>query len=455
MLTIFKKRTFLTLAKSSLRCGIARLKNVSFLSFHPRAFGFIKKPHAFAHNNNNHGQLAIGLAFIFMAFLALFSMVFQSSMLVREKIKLQQSVDYAALTGAQIQRAALDKIHALNEDILEKFYVTQSALIPSSFIFFSGSNPVSTSALVFSITNDATANSGCGGAAQALDKFVRKQIIRAYQTYRSQRVEQIMDIINNTNGLTHELVINQIIHTPNLPQRLRHQVIKSMGQNPNIASLQASYDNGFIHDHLRITSTGDMELPLFIPSSLNPANDMTAFTYPTYSSQEITVAYVQVCSFPFLSGIDVSPTQTIIGRHPASDKSWPSHFAVLAMYDPPSSGVEGKFNLKVRNPNAADEGNVSLAGGEDLDLMPKFGSQSPRRWPMLVASLAKPFGGKFPKAPLQALPHGNPGKTFDGAKLIGFADYQRQLEGHAPIIPLLQEISDKYGIDVEWDDLWH
>ncbi|HMQ11682.1 MAG TPA: hypothetical protein PKC21_09155 [Oligoflexia bacterium] len=390
-----------------------------------------------------------------MAFLALFSMVFQSSMLVREKIKLQQSVDYAALTGAQIQRAALDKIHALNEDILEKFYATQSALIPSSFIAFSGSNPVSTSAIVFSITNDPGANTGCGGAAQALDKFVRKKIVRAYETYRGQRVDQIMDIIENTNGLSHEHVVSQIIHTPNLPQRLRHQVIKAMGQDPNIDSLQASYQNGLIHDHLRVTSTGDMELPLFIPSSLNPANDMTAFTYPTYSSQAITAAYVQVCSFPFPSGIDVSPTKTIVGRHPASDKSWPSHFAVMAMYDPPSSTVEGKFNLKVKNPNAADEGNVSLAGGEDIDLMPRFDSQSPRRWPMLVASLAKPFGGKFPKAPLQALPHGNPGETFDGAKLIGFADYQRQLEGHTPIIPLLQEISDKYGITVEWDDIWH
>ncbi|MCI5073191.1 hypothetical protein MRY82_09670 [bacterium] len=393
-----------------------------------------------------------------MAFLALFSMVFQSSMLVREKIKLQQSVDYAALTGAQIQRAALDKIHEINSTILESFYATQAALIPSPCLMLqamTSSSPTAMSSSAFAITNDPTAIGSCSGACQAFDKFVRKQIIRGYETYRSSHVSNIIDIIENTNGLTHEHVVSQIIHTPNLPQRLRHQVQKTLGQNPTLENLKTAYDNGLLSEHLRITSTGDLDLPLFIPSSLNPANDMTSFAYPRYTSTLVTTGFKSFCGPPVPSGPMTSPTQTIVGRHPASDKSWPSHFAVMAMYNPPSSSVEGKFNLKVKNPNAANEENVSLAGGEDIDLLPTFDSQSPRRWPMLVASLAKPFGGKFPRAPLQALPHGNPGERFEGAKLIGFADYQQQLEGHTPIIPLLQEISDKYGITVEWDEIWH
>lgn len=405
---------------------------------------------------SNNGQLAIGLAFIFMAFLALFSMIFQSSLLVREKIKLQQSVDYAALTGAQIQRAALDKIHDINSSILTDYYTTLALLnLPDCAILLAaGTSPYTVTNTAFNITQDPTALTDCSTACNAFEKYKHNKIIDSYNFIRQKKAEQIMNIIANTNGLTHEHVVNQIIHPNNLPQRLRYQVQQKLGKNPDMNTIKSSLKEGFLHQHLRITSTGDMNLPLFIPSSVNPQNDTAVFQFSKYTLNTVrNTGYTDFCTGPVFNGIDIKPTKTVIGRHPGLNESWPSHYAVMAMYNPPNSSVEGKFNLKVKNPN--NDENTVTSDHNSINLMPNFESQSPRRWPMLVASLAKPFGGKFPKAALQSMPHGNAGKKFEGSKLIGFADYQNELEGHTPIIPLLEEISDKFGIEMNWSDILH
>ena len=71
----------------------------------------------------NSGQLAIGLAFSFATVLAMFLLVFQSSILTREKMKLQQTTDLAALVAGEVQRRNLNRIQELNEEI-KKAYKT-------------------------------------------------------------------------------------------------------------------------------------------------------------------------------------------------------------------------------------------------------------------------------------------------------------------------------------------
>ena len=72
----------------------------------------------------NKGQLALGLAFGFSMILVLFAFVFNTSMNVREKIKLQQTTDFASLVAANAQKEYLNIIREYNLLIEADWFVT-------------------------------------------------------------------------------------------------------------------------------------------------------------------------------------------------------------------------------------------------------------------------------------------------------------------------------------------
>ena len=58
--------------------------------------------------SRERGQIAVGLAFAFTTVLAIFTFVFQSSLLTREKIKLQGTSDFAALVCRRCSTTVLE-----------------------------------------------------------------------------------------------------------------------------------------------------------------------------------------------------------------------------------------------------------------------------------------------------------------------------------------------------------
>ena len=393
----------------------------------------------------NRGQIAVGLAFVFMTFIALFALVFQSSLLTRERMKLQQTTDMATMVGANVQRNALNQIREINRDIEKAYRTTRDALrVLPCIELWSTSGGVTTLMSARANFVSGKASPTCQLACKNYDKAIRSKIIKGYEAYRNAQVGQINNILVEANGVAKDYAERSFFSASKLPFRLRHLLQKKLGKNPSSTSVRSQFTSGAIDDHIQLLSTGDLEngeLPLFVPKE-----EKRRFTYTKSFSVE-QAPHFSTCSFPSPSFPVVKQTKAKVGRH---EDSYHTHFTTLAVYNAPTSAVESKFGLNTKNTTTEKREDLRDYGGKKLSLLPGHEEDDRRRLPMMVMSLAKSYGGSFPKAARGFVGRGDVGKEFKGVKLVGLADH-KELEDQAPLFPLEQIFEGQ----LSWKEFLH
>ncbi len=402
----------------------------------------------------DQGQIAIGLAFAFTAILALFGLVFNSSVITREKMKLQQTTDFAALVAADVQRRNLNKIRELNQEIEAAYLTTVPSLIPSYCSLFglvSPTDKITTTAAAATITGSTPAT--CDQACDAIDNFTRDQYIKIYETFRTLKASEIFKIVMEANDRAFDRALDTFLTPQNLPFGLKRVLENRYGSSLTSSALKSEYNNGKLKESLEI-SDSNRDIPLFIP-----AHELRAFIYPDYFYADGVCAAVVVpyacCYLPSPS----KPGFTMTNAKIVKDGDFTTSFLIQATYTPPATEVDKRFALHVQNPKAR---NASSRVLEDISgkKLPLFRTQTLTG----TVAYAKPYGGTFPKVGVTLDPSSlnvfdllNPtnilgliapgpvGDEFTGAKLIGLADTQ-EVGGIPPFKEATIERKDADGI---------
>lgn len=377
---------------------------------------------------SNKGQLVVGLAFCFMCFLAFLSLIYQSSLLVREKMKLQQTTDYAALTGASVQRALIEKVIDANKDIDRAFVKLTVALkaSPCAGLIGSGFGSLATLTTLAQVASPGLSQPTCPSACRAIDNAAHDIALAAYETTRSRIASYIAEILAQGNAIAADYAQEQFFVRRNLPVRLNAYTIEKYGRNVSRDRLRGVYQSDRMQNSLYLYHSGNSSgnSPLFV------AEEGTRSV--TLMQQNAAVGPTALDGTP-ICYLPVPPTpkiQTVKGKIGKDPQTYPTHFVMASVYDPPSSSVEGAFNLSVRNPYSEDREALSTDGGQSVALLPDKETRSPRRWPLMTMSLAKSFGGEMPRVGGN-LSNGNAGDYPTGVKLVGFSD-PLAMEGQSP-----------------------
>ncbi|MEZ4704643.1 MAG: Tad domain-containing protein [Bdellovibrionota bacterium] len=366
------------------------------------------------------GQLAIGLAIAFAGVLAIFGLVFQSSLDVRQKIKLQQTTDYAALLAANVQTINLNRIREVNEKIEVMWKTTNTALAPSFCLMagFSGfTAPRSRAAIATINTMLGKAYTTCDQACDGYDEHRRKQIMRSYQTIRSELASNILSSVTGANNIAYSRVLDTFLAPSNLPHSLHLALEKKMGSNFRLEDVRRAYLQGELRMQSSSVDSDRYEYnvlnqyqrdPLFIPE-----NEKRMFRYPNYyyADSYDPSTLTPYCELPTPQGPKVSSSEVKVVKK----GDYTTHYLTGVEYLPPVSAFENKLNIFVRDPETGEE--ISGQSGRSIALFR-------RSMPMETRAAAKPFGGTFPeKGDLSGLiSKGTVGEEFQGAKLIGIAD---------------------------------
>jgi hypothetical protein len=381
----------------------------------------------------NRGQLAIGLAFAFTAILAMFGLVFNSAMMTREKLKLQQTTDFAALRAANVQRYNLNAIRDYNQaiEILYDIYIARSQLQWCMIeLLPAASNQEQTViAASDSITHKTSTN--CESACLNYESWKRDQLISEYNTLRGIIVVEIQAILDGANSVAHDKVVETFMTGKNLPHGLMRMLVDILGANFTTAAARAVYDSGQLANIFSISDMKDAPLFNGIPEiRLFPA---VTWHYPTI----ITGTGVNLCGPPAPGLPDLTKTsfaKIIQGGN------YTTSFLASASYTPRNTVVDEKFAIYLKEPSP-DRRELSPyltdEHGQKANLFHiNDKTNGFLKYPMVTMALAKPYGGTFPRmAPGITLPPPFPfnfltylGDEFTGAKLIGLAD-RDQLKG--------------------------
>lgn len=404
-------------------------------------------------SHRSSGQVAVGLAFTFMAFLAFFALVFQSSLLTREKMKLQQTNDLATLVGAQVQREALNEIIKSNEAIEAAYNKASLALkapLCATLFAFGAGNPTAMSSIAAATTfgvklslQDISADT-CQQACNQWDTFFRARIIDLYLATRNAHAKRITDILSKANTVAGAQAKKVFFAPENLPLRLRLKFQKHFGNAQSVVSQESP---SAFSEHLEVVSTADLnngQMPLFA------SFEQTRMLVFSKSQSKQTSVSPPACSFPVGIPSAMSVKEKIV-RDPR--QSFVSHFLSFALYDAPTSPVEGKFNLFLKQVSGEKFGQPIEEGSRPLSLLAAYedtSSLDSRRIPMMALSLASVFGGAFPTKNRSSLSAGEKGKKFEGVKLIGLADFE-QLENQEPLFEKLNVM----GQSLSWQEFLH
>jgi hypothetical protein len=380
------------------------------------------------------GQLAVGIAFAFAGILAMFGLVFQSSLNTVDKAKLQTTADYAVLQAANNQVANLNEIKKINEAIQIAWDATQLELQPS----YAQINAVAGTSLTVTwgnaILNAGTATLGhvttgtCESLGEDVDKWYRKKIIEQYTTGRNQAASAIATIVTDSNELSYDIALNHFLDPEGLPHGMFMQLKKTLGETFNVNDVRKAYENGSLANNEEYTYEildANKDDPLFIPK-----NEPRLFSYTKYLYQTITdpLTYNVYCVGPFFGSVKTSIANARVVR--ATDDT--AYFFAGIRYIPALSIIQKTFGLGVKNPDSAsDDFGKDIDDGIDKEKLFREREKA-KRTMMQVMAAAKPYGGSYPEAGFVADSSGISGQTgdsFKSAKLFGIADTE-EIEGH-------------------------
>ncbi len=368
------------------------------------------------HQQKQHGQVVTFFALSFSFFLVLLMMLINTGILTRDRIKLQNSADLAALVGANVQRINLNEVGKINDSIETAYIATQAAL----------SNPFTSSPCTY---NGATCNStagACNLVCRSQDNIARALIIEGYLAHHSYAASQIGAIVSGANAIAYDLAKRTALAGPNLPVDIRRAIRKRYGGNfPSATDMVRQYDrSGLQFDY---SGTGDVS-PLNAIYTV-AANDSQPL-FEADVDQGVLIGYIGIynpCASGPLVVLDASPC--FIGNwapilpipvpKTIEDKgSITPAFMVSLAYSP-----QFNFNLfkapirrlaSSRGPFKAGEVVVNTTGKEAqlFDLLlgtQPFGSSLFNRQFMTAWSASRAYGGSPSRG------------SYEGAKLIGLA----------------------------------
>ncbi|MCB0326637.1 MAG: hypothetical protein KDD52_03375 [Bdellovibrionales bacterium] len=373
--------------------------------------------------HRSSGQLALGLAFAFAGALAVLGLVSHSSMDVKEKITLQQTTDYAVLLAANVQRANLNMIRTLNQDI-ETLWEAHRVLLQAphcytrEYIYPKTPSAFATFALVAAHTGKTYAE--CDLACDEYDSFVRKKIIDAYNSQRNLIVSNILTSITKSNQIAYGRAVDTFLTPSNLPSQLYAELEKKLGKNFRLQDVKNEYAQGSLYQDRNVENSEGYIYQIHEESSYDPlfvpGDEYRNFIYPNYRYLTLYDQNLNpYCQLGTPEGPKSSASRVKIVRK----GSYTTHFLGGINYLAPPSGFEKTLSLLIKDPETGEE--ISSQSGRKIALFRKTLA-------MTAMAAAKPYGGTFPQSgDLAGLNKGNIGEEFKGAKLIGIAD-RSQLE---------------------------
>jgi hypothetical protein len=385
------------------------------------------------------GQLAIGLALAFTAICAIFGLIFNSAMMAREKMRLQQTTDFAALVGADVQRWNLNHIRDRNKTI-EDLYAAALILVALPYAPYMASSECTAfkgTATALSLAGEDFSSATCDKAGHAIDRFYRSQIVDAYNKVRDQLAADSLNVVGKANEKAHQRAMEVFLVDKWLPHGLRRTLAKMMGQNPSPTAIKDAFEAGELGDTLKISDSGSASnvVPLF--QAVEESRNFTVFHYFYDTIEILTPAYKCDCIggfIPEVYSLDSHSSKAKVVR--ADDSNFTTNFLVSATYNPPNTFVDKTFAYLLKKPDSARGKTGSEILDPDQRPMRIFNvndkATGEKKATMQTMSLAKPYGGTFPKGGKAVLSvtynFGEIGDEFKGSKLIGIADHE-ELEG--------------------------
>lgn len=412
------------------------------------------------------GQLTLGLAFGFTMILALFAFVFNTTMNVREKIKLQQTSDYAALVASNAQRHYLNDIREANLAI-EALWFTALAqqqvphcvtsLVSSLYGFVSAPVPspntayVSAEATINGYTAALNANlnlpseeditsqslsatelsSLCANACGRYQSMVNQKIRSVYQQKRDYIESQIKKRLKDGNKMSFAFALYHFLQPENLPWGLQQKLKKTLNENFTMQDMIQAYEGEILSIESNNGEWGynivseNKDDPLFLPKSEIRPFPLLTHNVITNTDNSLN----PVCTYGGPAGIG-RPANAY--AKVLKDGIYETHFFTGVNYMPPANMFEENEALTKRRLHPDEFGKVE---GRLTDP-----SQFKRQMGMSVRSAAKPYGGSFPSSVLTDVTsmltslatsgsadtpsefQEGAGKEFKGSKLFGIAD---------------------------------
>lgn len=373
------------------------------------------------------GQLAVGLAFAFAGILAMFGLVFQTSLNTVDKAKLQTTIDYATLLASNNQASNLDEIQKINQGIQIAWKLTQSELQPSYSLLSGVSGYGQTVSWSTAIQNASTATMGqvtagsCETLGQDVDKWYRKKIVDMYTMGRNQAASAIATIVTDSNELSYSIAVDHLMDPDGLPHGMFMQLRKTLGEGFKAEDVRKEYEKGALENNEKFSYSildANRADPLFIPKNEPRLFSYMKWTYQTYTD---AVTYNVYCQGPFIGMIKTSTANARVVR--ATDDV--AYFFAGIHYTPPLSIIQKLLGLGVKNPDPNNENfGKDIENGSSKEKLFRMREKSNRTM-MQVMAVAKPYGGEYPEAGSifdSSGLSGSSGKSFDGAKLFGIAD---------------------------------
>ena len=366
------------------------------------------------------GQLAVGLAFAFAGILAMFGLVYNSSLNTHEKMKMQTASDYAALKVSVVQSSELNQIRNLNQSIETMWEATNVALTPPFCMATGLLNPGFDATITVGKLNAVSHSSGvdCVTACKDYDQFMRDKIIESYSVSRDAVAQAIITTIQKTNQVAYDNARDTFFYPSNLPNGLFVELQHTLGNGFTLSSVENAYDHGQLTEGPDYTyqvldeSASD---PLFIPK-----NEQRLFNYPVYGYYTFpqTTYNVAYCT---MAGI-ISDKTSLSNARITRDGDYTTQFFTGIKYVPPLNIIQKMVKVALRQPDSKDPKFGENIEG-DIPLFSKPAKEN--RTATTVMSDAKPYGGSFPRdafiADITGL-SGSSGDEFKGAKLFGIAD---------------------------------
>lgn len=349
----------------------------------------------------------------------MFGLIFNASWIVREKMQLQQAVDYAALRGAYVQKVNLEYVREKNKKIQELFSETHSLLqIPNCWQIASVAQCEAVIAISTALTGKTASN--CPQACSNYDSFIRARILDIHDLRYEKLLNETLGSVIGANAIAHEESKRYFFSAENIPFGLRNHLRRALGGNLSSREMVDLYDRGELSESLglidgQIDAEAGTLSPLF-----NFKMESKFFSYLNYVYPPNSGTGTCFCNPLPLYGI---PTVRPAFRKVTRSDDEHSTYLFGAKYLRPETAVERTIKIVMRDPTREDRRALQSTTGKEANLIRREG------YPMMAWAMAKPYGGEYPKAsadPFNPFDGGRIGTTFQGIKLIGLADKAEQ-----------------------------
>lgn len=335
------------------------------------------------HMRNEKGQMVVFLAAGFAFFLILFSIILNSSVLTYQKVKMQNTLDLAVKTAAQLQRDHLNTINAYNRAILPHLIAYEANLANPLWLYPCG----------------PPASCPLCSTCRKYDAGTRIFLGAMYKGFRDPYADSIINEIKNTNKKAYDAILQVLLNAYNLPGDIKAVIKKKYGNVPESKKLADIYNT----EKFDFDGNGKMET---IKDRFNLNDSMVG--YPLFKP-EVEIKYLPYFYYYYHSTCGLMGNKCTVwwiplvmpatGRIFKDKGSHEPHFFTMLEYYPIHD--LNLFNILKRKETDRKTGLTKE----------KIFSE---KYSMAVASMARPIDGDI-----------NDIKDYKDAELVGVSDKEK------------------------------